>query len=105
MARGPPAGPARSTAAHVSWERRLAAAPSGPDAAFAPQGFQERALLGELDAWARPALGAEPGAPRACFRLDLPDSEGAEPPRGGGGGGGLPARGLLPGPGGPRPRP
>jgi len=76
-----PARASRSKDAHVSWERRLVAALSGPDAAFAPQGFQERALLGELDAWARPALGAELGAPRACFRLDLPDSEGAEPPR------------------------
>ena len=65
-------------AAHVPWERRFIAALAGPDARFAPEGFQERALARDLDAWIRPALGAELGAPRACFRLDLPGAEGGE---------------------------
>jgi hypothetical protein len=67
--------------AHVPWERRLVAALGGPDPSFAAEGFQERTLLTEIDAWVRPALGADPGTPRACFRLDLPDGEGAEGPR------------------------
>jgi SNF2 family DNA or RNA helicase len=57
---------------HVRWERRLVDALTGAEPAFAPHGFAERSLVAELDAWARPALGAEPGTPRACFRLDLP---------------------------------
>ena len=77
-----PARASRRKDAHVSWERRFTAALTGPDAAFAPDGFRERTLLAELDAWARPALGTEPGAPRACFRLDLPDAQGAQPRRG-----------------------
>jgi superfamily II DNA or RNA helicase len=60
-------------ASHTSWERRLAAALRGPDAAFAPEGFSERTLVEEFDTWIQPALGAEPGIPRACFRLDLPE--------------------------------
>jgi hypothetical protein len=54
------------------WEERLAAALTGASPGFTAAGFQERTLLSELEAWSRPALGAEPGAPRACFRLDLP---------------------------------
>src|SRR5438093_1065346 len=77
-----PARASRRKDAPVSWERRFAAALTGPDAAFASDGFRERTLLAELDAWARPALGTEPGAPRACFRLDLPDAQGAQPRRG-----------------------
>jgi hypothetical protein len=57
------------------WEPRLAAALTGEEAAFAPDGFGERSLLTDLDEWTRPALGPEPGAPRACFRLDLPGGE------------------------------
>jgi superfamily II DNA or RNA helicase len=63
-----------------SWERRLTAALRGPDAAFTPEGFSERALLEEFETWIQPALGAEPGMPRACFRLELPEEE-EEPPR------------------------
>ncbi|HLK09963.1 MAG TPA: hypothetical protein VKW76_01140 [Candidatus Binatia bacterium] len=73
-----PAQPRRRRDTHVRWERRLVAALTGADAAFAAEGFQERTLLAELDDWARPALGVERGAPRACFRLDLPDIEGAD---------------------------
>src|SRR5439155_853841 len=70
-----PAEPMRASGrpdAHVPWERRLVAALAAPEADFAPAGFQERILLAELEAWARPAVGAEPGMPRACFRLGEP---------------------------------
>jgi len=85
----------RPKAAHVPWERRFIAALAGPDATFAPEGFQERTLARDLDAWTRPALGAEPGAPRACFRLDLPDAEGVEPRSGGSGADAFPLRFFL----------
>ncbi|HEY6323159.1 MAG TPA: DEAD/DEAH box helicase [Thermoanaerobaculia bacterium] len=64
--------PGRKRETGAPWEGRLAAALTGTAPGFAPEGFQERTLLAELEAWARPALGAETGAPRACFRLDLP---------------------------------
>ncbi|MEK7329606.1 MAG: SNF2 helicase-associated domain-containing protein, partial [Candidatus Eisenbacteria bacterium] len=76
-----PIAPARRSQkknGHLPWERRLALALAGPDAAFVPAGFAERSLVAELDAWTRPALGAEPGAARACFRLDLPDAAAGE---------------------------
>ncbi|HEV3458291.1 MAG TPA: SNF2 helicase-associated domain-containing protein, partial [Thermoanaerobaculia bacterium] len=62
----------RAGVAGAPWEKRLAVALTGTDPGFAATGFQERTLLSELEEWVRPALGAEPGAPRACFRLDLP---------------------------------
>ncbi|HVR08427.1 MAG TPA: DEAD/DEAH box helicase, partial [Thermoanaerobaculia bacterium] len=66
--------------AGARWEERLTAALTGAAPGFAASGFQERTLLSELEGWVRPALGAEPGAPRACFRLDLPGaSQEAEP--------------------------
>jgi SNF2 family DNA or RNA helicase len=73
-ARGARAVPAKTRAgvAGAPWEKRLAVALTGTDPGFAAAGFQERTLLSELEDWVRPALGAEPGAPRACFRLDLP---------------------------------
>ncbi|MCC6611755.1 MAG: DEAD/DEAH box helicase [Burkholderiales bacterium] len=67
----------RRKAEHVPWERRFIAALAGPDAAFAPAAFPERTLVRDLDGWIRPALGAAPGAPRACFRLDLPAANGS----------------------------
>jgi len=57
------------------WERRFVAALSSNDAAFSPTGFHERALEQGLEAWARPALGAEAGVPRVCLRLELPEEE------------------------------
>ena len=63
--------------ANLPWERRLIIALAGPDAAFGPEGFKERTLLRDLDEWSKPALGGEPGAPRACFRLELPDAAAA----------------------------
>ena len=60
---------------HIPWERRFLIALAGMDPAFGPDGFQERTLVRDLDAWSRPALGVERDAPRACFRLDLPGAE------------------------------
>lgn len=61
--------------AQGSWERRFIDALSGDDPSFGPDDFQKRTLLTELEAWARPALGAEAGAPRLCLQLDFPGSE------------------------------
>ncbi|HWM84897.1 MAG TPA: DEAD/DEAH box helicase [Kofleriaceae bacterium] len=69
---------ATSVPGHVRWERRLMSALTGPTAAFAPEGFGERSLATELEAWARPALGSDPGAPRLCLRLDLPGMDDGE---------------------------
>ncbi len=63
------------------WEERFAAALAASAPGFAAQGFKERTLLAELADWARPALGGEPGAPRACFRLDLPAADQEAPPK------------------------
>src|SRR4030095_9806007 len=63
--------PGGRKAAHVPWERRFIAALAGSDASFAPEGFRERTLVRDLDAWIRPALGAEPGALPARSRLAL----------------------------------
>jgi len=66
---------------HHSWERRLTAALRGTDATFTLEGFSERSLLEEFETWIQPALGAEPGMPRACFRLELPAAEEEDQPR------------------------
>ncbi|MBP7149706.1 MAG: DEAD/DEAH box helicase, partial [Acidobacteria bacterium] len=63
------------------WERRLAAALTGPDPFFAPAGFEERTLLADLHAWARPALGTDARAARPCLRLELPADAGPLPLR------------------------
>ncbi|WP_437330093.1 SNF2-related protein [Sorangium sp. So ce381] len=60
--------------AHAPWERRLVLALTGPQRAFAAEGLAERALVADLDAWIRPALGAC-DALRACFRLELPQGD------------------------------
>ncbi|WP_437872768.1 DEAD/DEAH box helicase [Sorangium sp. So ce363] len=60
--------------AHAPWERRLVLALTGPRRAFAAEGLAERALVADLDAWVRPALGAC-DALRACFRLELPQGD------------------------------
>ncbi|WP_437941792.1 DEAD/DEAH box helicase [Sorangium sp. So ce341] len=60
--------------AHAPWEHRLVLALTGPQAAFAAEGLAERALVADLDAWVRPALGAC-DALRACFRLELPEGD------------------------------
>ncbi|XYI02763.1 DEAD/DEAH box helicase [Sorangium sp. So ce1128] len=65
----PPARPA-----HAPWEHRLVLALTGAQRAFATEGLAERALVTDLDAWVRPALGAC-DALRACFRLELPQGD------------------------------
>ena len=67
----------------ASWPLRLSTAlvqaSSTTDCAhFAAQGFAERGLLEELQAWTQPALGAAAGLPRACFRFELPDADTAD---------------------------
>lgn len=58
-----------------TWSRRLVDAIGGSDAQFAATGFQERSLIDELDAWVQPIVGSESGAPRAAFRLEMPDRD------------------------------
>ncbi|WP_438020459.1 DEAD/DEAH box helicase [Sorangium sp. So ce315] len=65
----PPARPAQTP-----WEHRLVLALTGERRAFATEGLAERALVADLDAWVRPALGAC-DALRACFRLELPEGD------------------------------
>ncbi|HYM36175.1 MAG TPA: SNF2 helicase-associated domain-containing protein, partial [Steroidobacteraceae bacterium] len=56
-----------------SWAQRLCEALHGKVANFAAEGFQERSLFDELETWVQPISGTDTGAPRACFRLELPD--------------------------------
>jgi hypothetical protein len=74
-AQGRPARRRGAPEHHARWERRLVIALTGADPSFVPEGFGERSLAAELESWARPALGAEPGAPRLCMRLELPGGE------------------------------
>ncbi len=62
-------------AAPAHWEKRFVAALTSRDAAFETAGFRDRGLPSELANWGRQALGAEPGAARACLRLDLPEDQ------------------------------
>jgi hypothetical protein len=62
----------------ASWAGRLLSALGGDTAKFSAEGFQERSLLEELDAWARPALGTDASAPRAGFQLEMPDQDTAD---------------------------
>ncbi|WP_437282270.1 DEAD/DEAH box helicase [Sorangium sp. So ce375] len=66
--------PRAARPAHTPWERRLVLALTGARRAFAAEGLAERALVADLDAWVRPALGAC-DALRACFRLELPQGD------------------------------
>jgi hypothetical protein len=80
---------------NLPWERRLIVALAGPDATFASDAFQDRALLRDLDEWTRPGLGVDLGAPRACFRLDLPEREADAGQKGGQEADGFPLRFFL----------
>jgi hypothetical protein len=60
------------------WEKQLVRALTSPRASLALAGLHARTIPPALASWARPALGAEPGVPRACFRLDVPAPAGAE---------------------------
>ncbi len=57
-----------------SWERYWLQALSGPEARFEPEGFTQRTLLSDLEAWTEPVLGARDRL-RACFRLEPPEEE------------------------------
>jgi len=70
--------PAGKVEPSTPWEQRFVAALTSRAATFAPSGFRERSLLDELESWARPALGVDPHAPRACLRLELP-ADGNDP--------------------------
>lgn len=59
-------------AAGKGWEARLLQALGGQAAAFAPEGFAERLLVDDLQAWIKPLAGAQHGEARACFRLAFP---------------------------------
>ncbi len=63
--------PEPERAAPAPWDQRWRQALQGPQRAFAPQGFGERALLEELQRWSAAALGTRDRL-RACFRLELP---------------------------------
>jgi SNF2 family DNA or RNA helicase len=56
------------------WEDRFRAALTGSERQFEAQGFAERSVTSELERWSEPALGARDRL-RACFRLELPESE------------------------------
>jgi len=59
----------------LPWEERLIAALTGPDPAFAVEGFLGRVLPQELDGWTAPARGAiATWAPRLCLKLDPPQT-------------------------------
>lgn len=64
--------------ARKGWEGRLLHALGGQTAAFAPEGFAERLLADDLNAWIRPLAGAQRGEARACFRLEFPDHDRTE---------------------------
>lgn len=57
-----------------SWERRWLQALGGTQARFTPEGFAERTLVSDLEAWVEPVLGTHDRL-RACFRLELPQKE------------------------------
>ncbi len=57
-----------------SWEQRWRAALEGPQRTFDTIGFAERSVVDELEHWGEPAVGARDRL-RACFRLDLPESD------------------------------
>jgi hypothetical protein len=66
---GTPEGPPAA-----AWDQRWRAALEGPQPAFETHGFAERSVVGALERWSEPALGARDRL-RTCFRLELPDAE------------------------------
>lgn len=77
--------PRKARAAEESCLQRFAMTLAQPTnekqgALFEAQGFAERNVFDELNAWVQPALGATLGLPRVCFRFELPD-ELTNPPR------------------------
>ncbi len=66
--------PRQEREAPLLWEQRFVAALTSPHAVFETADFRGRGLLEEVTNWGRLALGIEPGAARACLRLDLPEA-------------------------------
>ncbi len=58
----------------ASWDSRWQAALSGAERSFETRGFGERTLASDLERWSTPALGGRDRL-RACFRLELPESD------------------------------
>ncbi len=58
----------------ANWDNRWQAALSGPERSFEARGFGERSLASDLERWSEPALGGRDRL-RACFRLELPESD------------------------------
>ncbi|HET9960384.1 MAG TPA: DEAD/DEAH box helicase [Polyangiaceae bacterium] len=71
----PAAQPKATRAASNSWTERWQRALGSGERSFETQGFAERSLVDELVRWSEPALGARDRL-RACFRLELPTSDG-----------------------------
>ena len=64
--------------ARAPWEQRWLRALGEPNAAFGGEGFAERLLTDDLKTWIKPLAGVQ-GEARACFRLDLPESDESDP--------------------------
>ncbi|HYO58082.1 SNF2 helicase-associated domain-containing protein, partial [Archangium sp.] len=75
LVRSNASGPKAARPHAASWESRWLRSLGGPDSRFEPEGFTERTLLADLEAWAEPVLGARDSL-RACFRLELPEKDG-----------------------------
>ena len=58
------------------WEDRWMAALHGPDASFRAEGFGERTVIADLQAWSAP-VRSDPDRLRACFRLEPPAGDDA----------------------------
>ncbi len=70
--------PARppSTTGNGTWSERWRTALGGTQRGFETGGFAERSVAEDIERWSGPALGARDRL-RACFRLELPASDGA----------------------------
>jgi len=78
-ARGGPSLPAASAkgsrASRDAWADRWRNALGSTQPTFETDGFAERSVVGEIERWSQPALGARDRL-RACFRLELPVADG-----------------------------
>jgi superfamily II DNA or RNA helicase len=75
---GAPSLPAPSkSGSRDGWAVRWSTALAGSQASFEPAGFAERSVVGELERWSEPALGARDRL-RACFRLEPPAADGED---------------------------
>jgi superfamily II DNA or RNA helicase len=74
--RGGPSRPetAAQGKARSGWDERFQSALTGPQRSFVTEGFAERSVVDALARWSEPALGARDRL-RACFRLELPQTD------------------------------